>query len=203
VDVVMRMNDLAIACALLVAACSPDIAPGAYLCGVEQLCPEGMACNGPDNTCVFAENALPFECGFPDPAGDDVPGAGHVITGLNCVSPIRESRGCLFPNDPADWFELDVPNNCVAVQLEVRITFPLAFEHPALELATDGGVPERVDGPCASGLPPDDGETARCFKRVVENGSHHAIGVTHSGDFHCGGGCAHTRYRLEVQLSTP
>lgn len=193
----------ALACAAVLAACTPDIAPGAYLCGPEQLCPEGMACNGPDNVCVFAGNAEPFACGVADPPGDDLPGAGQVIDGLTCVSAIRETTGCLLPNDPGDWFQFDVPDNCVAVQVEVRMTFPVAFEHLALELSSDDGPGARVDGECATGLPADDGEVARCFKMTLANGTHHAVGVTHSNELHCGGGCANNRYRLQVQLSTP
>ena len=45
---------------ILLVACTPTITPGSYLCGPEQLCPEGQACNGPDNVCVRAPNAQPF-----------------------------------------------------------------------------------------------------------------------------------------------
>ena len=31
---------------LSVGACSPEIAAGTYFCGPEQLCPEGLVCDG-------------------------------------------------------------------------------------------------------------------------------------------------------------
>jgi hypothetical protein len=188
---------------LAASACTAEIAPGAYLCGPEQLCPEGLACNGTDNTCVLASEALPFACGVADPAGDDVPTAGQVVANLACVSPIRESKGCLLQNDIGDWYQFDVPGNCAAVQIEARITFPIAFEQVAMQLSTDDGPGVAVDGPCSSALPPDLGDTARCFKMTVANGSHHAIGLVHSGLENCGGGCANNRYTLSLQLSTP
>lgn len=187
-----------------VAGCTENIVSGAYLCGTEQLCPDGLVCNGPDNVCVLANEAQPFACGdAPDPAGDDSPAQGSVVASLACVSPIRETTGCLLSSDIADWYQFDVPGNCTAVQVEARVTFPIAFEPLAMQRSTDGGPAMAAETPCATTNPPQAGETARCFKLTVENGSHQAIGLVHSDTSNCGGDCANNRYTLSLQLSTP
>jgi hypothetical protein len=191
---------------LALLACTEEITPGAYLCGEEQLCPEGMACNGPDNVCVDNSQAQPFACNNednPDPPGDDAPADGLTVADLMCVSPIRESRGCLLASDPGDWYQFDVPANCVEVQIEGRLILPIAFEQIGMELVTEDGAPVRVDGDCEQNQLPDQGFTARCFKQTVTSGSHHALGLVHSGELDCGGTCNNNRYTLQLRLSTP
>lgn len=200
---VTRASGVLVFAVAALAGCSAEIAPGSYFCGPELNCPEGLACNGVDNICVLASQATPFSCEAPDPQGDDVPTAGQLIDGLACVSPVHESRGCLTKADPGDWYQFDIPDNCVAVQVEARVTFPTAFEPVALELSTDDGPGTRVETPCRTPGPDDAGEQTRCFQMTVENGAHHAIGIVHEGDLDCGGGCANNRYILQIQLSTP
>jgi len=189
---------------LVFAACSPDIAAGSYLCGPEQLCPEGQACNGVDNTCVLPTQVEPFACpDSQDPAGDDAPSAGQLIDNLTCVSRTSESKGCLLQNDVADWYQFDVPGNCTAVQIEARLTFPIAYEPLVLQISSMDGPAGPAETACPSTTFPDEGEAIRCFKLVVENGSHHAIGLVHQGSEDCHGACANNRYTLSLQLSTP
>jgi hypothetical protein len=109
----------------------------------------------------------------------------------------------LTTTDAADWYQFDIPDNCVAVQIDARVTFPAAYEPVAIELSTDGGPGTRVDAPCPQPDPDDAGDLSRCFKMTVENGAHHALGMLHAGELDCGGGCANNRYRLQLQLSTP
>ena len=198
--------------ALLLAGCTESIAPGAYLCGPEQSCPEGLVCNGsenpgteePENLCVLPGQARPFSCAAPDPEADfDAPASGLLVSDLQCVSPVREAVGCLPQTDLGDWYQFDVPSNCTAVQIEARVTYPIAFEAMALQLSTDGGEPVRVDGECTTAGSPAPGFVASCFKMTVGNGSHHAVGVVHSGEGDCGGDCANNRYTLGLRLSTP
>ncbi len=185
-------------------ACSADIAPGTYFCGPEQLCPEGMACNGADNICTVPSQVLPFDCGeINDRPDDDLPEAGLQLAALECVSGVRELKQCLFEDDPGDWFQFDVPDNCSAVQIEARLTFPLAFEPVAIQLSTDGGPPVTVDTDCQFSAGENAGEISRCFEMTVSNGSHQAIGLVHSGVDNCDGACAFNRYTLNLQLSTP
>lgn len=187
---------------VVLAACSAEIAPDTYFCGPEQLCPEGLACNGVDNICTNPSNAKPFECDIPDRTGDDEPAMGLQIADLTCVSGVRELRACLFADDPGDWFQFEIPDNCNAVQIEARLSFAVAFEPVSIQLSTEGGTPVTVDGPCENDFG-DAGETARCFQMTVANGSRHAVGLVHSGVDNCDGACAHNRYTLSLQLSTP
>ncbi len=189
--------------ALVTAACTPDIAPGTYFCGAEGLCPEGQACNGPDNICVLDNQAQPFDCDGADPTGDDAPSAGQPLGDLGCVSQLTENKGCLRENDPADWFQLDVPDNCNAVQIDARVTFPVAFEPVEMQVSSENGAPTTAETPCSSGTFPLEGQTIRCFKLTVQNGSHHAIGLVHQGSENCNGACSNNRYILSLQLSTP
>lgn len=187
---------------LALGACSAEIAPETYFCGPEELCPEGLACNGIDNICTVPSKAQAFECDIPDRTGDDEPAMGLQLADLTCVSVVRELRACLFEDDPGDWFQFDIPDNCNAVQIEARLTFPIAFEPVAIELSTEGGAPVGVDSPCEVQNQAA-GEAVRCFQMTVANGTHHAIGLVHSGVENCDGACAHNRYTLSLQLSTP
>jgi hypothetical protein len=188
---------------IFVAACTADIAPGTYLCGPEQLCPPGQVCNGEDNTCVLANQQMPFSCNSSDPTGDDAPSAGQVIGNLTCVSVVQQIKGCLLENDPADWYQFDIPDNCNAVQIEARVTFPIAFEPVVMQASSENGSPSVADTPCKTELAPESGNVARCFKLTVANSSHHAIGLAHEGDANCNGACSNNRYTLALQLSTP
>ena len=125
---------------LALAACTPDIAPGSYLCGPEGLCPEGQLCNGPDNICVLVSEARPFSCGTatdPDVL-DDQPGAGTVLANLPCVSVPSETHGCLLDDDGQDFFQFDVPAGCAAVRVEASVSFPIAFQPLGLVFSTAG-----------------------------------------------------------------
>ncbi|MDQ3367971.1 MAG: hypothetical protein M3680_21305 [Myxococcota bacterium] len=190
--------------AIVLAACTPEIAPGTYLCGPEQLCPEGQACNAPDNVCVFESQAQPFSCDPDlDPPGDDTPATAISVGTLACVSPARELIGCMGEGDRADWHELDVPAACTAVQIEATLAFPIAFEELGLQLSSDGGAGTAVEMPCGTSRAPVEGETLRCFEMTVTPGGRYAIGVVAEGTGTCDGACAFNRYRLRVQLATP
>jgi len=187
------------------AACSPHIASGAYLCGPEQSCPEGQLCNGPDNVCVGESVAQVFDCteDFPDPFNDDTPATGTTFNGLQCVSGVTQAFGCLTIDDNGDWYQFDTPAGCTTVGVDVIVTFPIAFEPIALQLSTDGGPPEVADTACRN--PPNEelGDDARCFATALAPGHHYAIGVVHSGSADCSHRCANNRYTLKLQLVTP
>ncbi len=190
--------------ALVLAACSPEIAPGAYLCGPEQLCPEGQACNAPDNVCVLESQAQPFACDPDfDPPGDDTPATAISVGTLACVSPVRELDGCMAAGDDADWHAIEIPDGCTAVQIEVTLAFPIAFEELGLQLSSAGGPGTAVGTPCGSSRAPDEGEALRCFEMTVTPGGRYAVGVVAEGTGTCDGACAFNRYRLRVQLATP
>jgi hypothetical protein len=200
-----------LALAALVAGCTEEIASGVYLCGPEGLCPEGMVCNGgvgtveqAGNVCVFPGNAEAFTCGaLSDPPGDDAPPNGQILANLGCVSGVLEAKGCLRSEDVGDWFQFDAPANCTAVQVVARVTFPIAFEPIALQIATNGAEPIPAETECTAAQAPAPGEAARCFKQTLTNGSHHSLGLVHAGFENCDGACRSNRYKLLLQLSTP
>jgi hypothetical protein len=199
VGVLMRAASL-----LVVAACTADVAPGTYFCGPDGACPEGQACNGPDNLCVVAAQAAPFDCtqDFADPAGDDTAASGHVLA-MECVSGLNVTKGCLPAADAGDWYQFDVPAVCAAVQIDARLTFPVAFERLALQLSTANGDPAPVETACRFTLPANAPDEARCFTMAVSPGTHYAIGVVADGTGDCGGRCRNNRYTFSVQLNAP
>lgn len=194
-----------IALALLaLAACTPDVAPGSYVCGPEGLCPEGQACNGPDNICVLESEVRPFECGTAtDPGGDDQPASGTALMNLSCVSVPTETRGCLREVDGQDFFQFDVPASCSAVRVEVSVTFPIAFQPLGLVLSTAGGAAAPVEAPCSPSTVALAGEEVRCFGQTVQAGGHYAIGVVKESGGACGGACRHNRYLFRLRLASP
>jgi hypothetical protein len=195
---------LAAGAALAATACTPDIAPGTYLCGPEGLCPEGQACNGPDGICVLAGQARPFECGmFGDPPNDDTPATGTMLTNLSCASVPFEARGCLRETDAQDFFQLDVPAACSAVRIEASVSFPIAFQPLALVLSTAGAAPAPVDTPCPPSALVSDGEDLRCVSQVVQPGGHYALGVVKGSGGDCGGACRNNRYIFRLRLTAP
>ena len=99
----------------------PDIGPGAYHCGREQLCPAGQVCNGPDQTCVLAGQQQPFSCGSPtEHEPNDTQIAAEVVPDLLCVSAFVEVIGCSSAEVDEDWFQIDVPGSCTSVAIAAR-----------------------------------------------------------------------------------
>lgn len=188
---------------LAVAACTPEVASGSYLCGPEQLCPEGMACNGPDNTCVTDFVALPFECGM---VSEQEPN-NTALTAQDfgqppCVSSPAEVKGCAAGSDVEDWYQLRVPSNCGAVQVEARATFPIAFEPFVLEVRGDDDSVVATSAPC-SFTSEDSGHTQECVKAAAAPGGHYSVRIARAGKENCGGACANNRYTVVIQLAQP
>jgi len=191
--------------AVVLAGCAPDIAPGSYLCGPEQLCPEGQACNGPDNVCVNEAAVLPFECGmtYADVAGDDTPATGQVQGELPCVSPVRAVHGCLPASDPADFYQFTTPAACVAVEVTATLEYPLAFASLGIQFSTNGAPATAVEMPCPATRTPAEGHANRCFEMTLAPGMAYAIGVNRDDTADCDGACAYNRYLLDFALATP
>lgn len=192
--------------ALALAACTPEVTPGAYLCGPEQLCPDGLACNGPDAVCVLASAALPFAC---DPDTNDVEPNDALATAqplfggaAACVTPVAEVLGCLPGDDAGDWYRFASVDNCTAVGIDARIVFSTAFEALTLELLDADGAVVATGVPCIND-PADDGETRVCLRTPLTPGAPYALRVEPSAEGACGGACAYNRYSLTVGLETP
>jgi len=193
-------------CAIAVvvaAACSPDIAPGAYFCGPERSCPPDQACDG-TGVCVLAESVGPFACDLgTDPEPDDTPGQAIAAPALACVSTPYVKAGCLHDGDPADWVSLAIPATCTAVEVQVRITYAIGFEPVAIELWDLSGNQKIASGGGCVGSLPSAGDDDLCITVAVQPGGHYGLVVKPAGGGDCGGGCAYNRYNLTVQLATP
>ncbi|MBL9013897.1 MAG: hypothetical protein JNL83_06965 [Myxococcales bacterium] len=185
----------------LLSACAPEIVQGAYLCGPEQSCPEGQACNGADNVCVLPGGVKPFECGdkITEVEPNNGASAAQTIANLACVSPLIQIKGCTPATDAEDWYAFDVPVGCGATVATVRIDFPLAFEQLSIELAGKTG--SQAD--CGGTAPPDDGSDTVCLSTPVTAGQRYTLRVARSGVGDCDGECAFNRYSLSLQLGTP
>ena len=189
--------------ALGLAACSPDILSGSYLCGPEQSCPDGQACDGSNNTCVIASTVTPFGC-LPkeEHEPDNTPATGFAVGALGCVSQVFSTHGCLAAGDTQDWFTLTAPTGCTALEIDVRVTYPVAYETLGLALADAAGTTIAMDAPCATegGTAGDDD---RCIKQTITPGSSYAVQVKPAGGGDCDGRCNFNRYTLAIQLATP
>jgi hypothetical protein len=183
-------------------ACAADIASGSYLCGPEQACPGGQACNGPDNVCVFASTVQPFAC-LPNEEHepDNTPDQGLDIGSLDCVSAVFAQDGCLAAGDPNDWYRFTAPTGCTSLEADIRINYPLAFEPLAVVLADASGQALANDGPCAhpSGTAGDD---ERCITAPIPQGQSYAVQVKPAGGGDCDGHCNYNRYALTLQLGS-
>lgn len=190
-----------------ITACTPDIAPGAYLCGPEQACPDEQVCDGVTNTCVLSSQARLFACpsGATEVEPNDDMASAQLVGNLACVSRPAEVIGCtrqLDGDDGQDWFQFDVPAVCTAVSVAVRLTFPIAYEALALELRDATGA-TLASGTACPQTEADDGDEQACIEHDLTPGGHYAIRIARTGEGNCGGACAHNRYTLSLQLETP
>lgn len=194
----------ALALALLVAGCSPDVVSGAYLCGPDSLCPPREACDGETDSCVLASTAKPFACDMgTEVSGDDSVATARPIPMLGCVSAPYSFDGCMPAGDAADWVKLTTPSVCSSVEIQVHIQYPVAYEHLALQL-WDIGMNSSVgtDVPCSESSN-DPAHVDRCINLQVTPGRDYGIGITPTSEGACDGACAYNRYYLTVQLATP
>lgn len=191
--------------AFALAACSPEITPGTYLCGDEQLCPEGQACDGVTNTCELPNAARPFECGeeIDEIEPNDAFQSAQAVGELKCVSRVAEVHGCTRKDgSPEDWFSFAVPGCTNTVRMTSRIAFPLSYEPLVLELVDPDGAAKATADICASD-DKHDGDTEMCLDAQVTPNAQYAIRVTGSGTADCAGACAYNRYTLTMQLVSP
>ncbi|HUS32829.1 MAG TPA: hypothetical protein VMZ53_30215 [Kofleriaceae bacterium] len=196
---------------IALAACTPDVFSESYLCGPDALCPEGQACNGPDNICVLKGAAQPFSC-TPKIATepDDSAANAHEIANLLCPSLPFSDENCMLQDDAEDWVKLKAPAMCntnavSTVKLAAGVSFPIAFERIAIELWDLGTMTKLADdAECTRGEGVV-GEEIRCLDYALVAGSSYGIKVrpAGAGDGDCDGNCRFNRYTLRVELSTP
>lgn len=185
----------------LTAACTPDIVPGSYFCGPEQLCPEGQVCNGADNLCVLPSTAVPFACASSteDEPNDTFATAQPVLTGAQCASLPTELRGCTSATDGQDFYGFSTTAQCTTVSATARLTFPIAFQPLTLALVDSAGATIAEGTPCANDEP-DDGDAKLCLDGALAASGTYAVVVSSTGTDNCDGACAYNRYQLTVQL---
>ncbi|MCX5744917.1 MAG: hypothetical protein NT062_20705 [Proteobacteria bacterium] len=201
--VLMRASSLLL---IGLVACKTEVGYGTYLCGVEQDCPDGQACNGPDNRCVHPAVAIPFACEPQDEhEPDDVAADAFALPEMACVSQPTLLSGCLHAGESEDWVRFDVPAACTAVVARMRLSYPLAYEDVQFEIADADGTVLEMETACdASDTSLEDlGILAKCLKRTVTPGASYTIRVKTDGALSCGGACAFNRYKLSVRLETP
>lgn len=188
----------------LAAACTPEIVPGSYYCGPEAACPEDQVCSEATHTCVLPGLAAPFAC-VSEVASepDDTMDMAYALTSLNeCVTLPLVIDACMPIDDSADWLRFTAPAGCSALQVDARITFPIAFQRLGVELVDVAtGDILATDQPCTfSG---ESGNDLRCVQANVTPGASYAIHVAPTGDGDCDGQCAFNSYTVRVQLGPP
>lgn len=183
---------------VLFAACSPEVAPGAYFCGPEESCPDGLACDRA--TAVCQNQPKEFACGSanPDVPGDDSPATAQSFGELQCVSLPQERKSCLPLGDTGDFFTFTVAANCTASRVKAGVTYPVAFEHVVLQLGKQGEMPRTIDDPCPNDSITD-GFDATCLDEAVGPGTY-VLGVVPDGTGTCDNECRFNRYNVFVQI---
>jgi hypothetical protein len=184
---------------VVLAACSPEIATGDYLCGAEESCPEGQVCDLASYTCVIPSLAMPFVC---DPDADEDAAHATSLGFIDCVSQPIDRDECLGNTDKDDWFAFTTNPGCSSEVLSVSVAAPVAFEAVTVELfdATGTTMVATAADTCTSVESPDmNGETTRCISQTLVPGNSYTLRVTPTGDGDCGGKCAFNYYRLIVQ----
>jgi len=185
---------------LALSACTPEIVSGSYLCGPNASCPEDQVCDGIDNICLTAA-AQPFSCtAARDSEPDDTAEQAFPLGAMSCMSVASVLDSCMDEGDSSDWVSFETSASCTDLSVDVRVTFPTAFEELGLEL-WDVAANERiaVNAPCEfTGEP---GDELRCLKGPVAPGKKYAIQVLPTGEGTCSGSCAYNRYTLRMQIS--
>ena len=183
------------------AACSPEVAPGTYVCGPEELCPDDLKCDRVTAICEVPASANEFACGdmHVDVPGDDAPATAQSLGDFACVSLVTERRSCLPVGDSGDFYTFKVADNCTSVHVQASVVYPIAFERLVLQLAKQGETPVTIDTKCnRTGA---DGDGVSCLDAPVGPGTY-VIGVVPDGTGTCDNECRFNRYGISVQVTT-
>jgi hypothetical protein len=189
---------------ILLASCTPEIAPGAYLCGPDGACPEGLACNHAEATCDLPTQLMPFSCvrvnGDTEP--DNVAAEAFAVT-MTCNAPSFETENCMLEGDTADWLTVTMPTCAAFGELEARLSFPISFAELGFELwDLDTNAVVATDTACKQGGGAI-GELRACIDIPVIPGKNYGIKVYPTGEGTCDGTCSFNRYSLRMQLAAP
>ncbi len=187
---------------VVLGACTPEIVAGAYLCGPDESCPDGQACDGVTALCVAATSRQPFSCGddLTEIEPNNGAGAAQTFPMLNCASSLAEVRGCAPLDDAEDWFGFDVPATCATTIAHLRVASSIAWQTLGLQLSGPNGTFDATPT-CGEGYP-DDGNVQICLDQEVTPGGHYTVRVAPTGEGDCDGACRFNRYSLGLQLGT-
>jgi hypothetical protein len=185
------------------AGCAPEIVPGSYYCGPNASCPESQVCSEATHTCVLPGLAAPFDCSSDlDSEPDDTLDMAFPLSNLDCVTLPVVIDACMPANDAADWLRFTAPSGCAALEMDVRITFPVAFQRIGVEVIDVAtGDTLAIDGPCT--FQGESGNDLRCARAALVSGGSYAIRIAPTGEGDCSGSCAFNSYTVRVQLGPP
>lgn len=182
---------------LFVAACSPEIVPGVYLCGAEQFCPDGMSCDGATATCVLDDTTTKYACTAPERTETAPLQFAQVTCGVNPI----EDQSCLSEGGEA-WYAFKVQDLCnVSVDATFQVVSPYAFAPLTVELYDATGATKLGDATagCPNKDAPDkSGVYAYCLAQTLTPGSSYLLRVLPSGEANCGGTCNYNTYLLDI-----
>jgi hypothetical protein len=131
---------------------------------------------------------------------DDTIDVAQALPTLPCVSAPLDQQGCLAAGDPANWYAMTTPSPCGPLQLDVIVTYPLAFE--ALDVEVWQGTTMVAAAAACTTPTSAAGSEARCVTtRAITAGTAYGILVKPNGR-DCKGACNYNRYDVSVQLST-
>jgi len=185
------------------AACSPDIGSGSYLCGPNETCPKGQACDGPTNSCIVPSAVEPFACDPKMVRDDNTPQTALALGTPTCVSNNVPQSGCLGAGDSHNYYAFTAPMGCTAVEVDLRISYPKAFEPLGITLGDANGTELVTDGECKGAQISTTADDVRCIQQTITPGQPYTIDVNPAGGEDCDGMCAFNRYTLNFALATP
>jgi hypothetical protein len=188
----------AIVLSVAAAACTPDIAGGAYLCGYNEECPDGFVCSGSDFACEDSVTATQFMCAE---GSNSTLATATPLKTTSCVSSSAiDITSCLAQGTTDAWFTFSTPDDCASVGMTATVSFPYAFESIGMVLGDATGATLAHDAACP--VPPS-GEPANCLTMTLEDATDYTLDVVPEGGNDCDGGCDYNQYTLTIQLVTP
>ena len=192
----------ALALAVALSACQPEIGPDTYFCGPERFCPPDLACDDGSFTCVNSNSVDPFECpeGSQGREPNDVQGDADALGDLVCGAVVANLEGCIIAGDDADLYRIDNPTSCAGSRphLEVKLRYPVATAVLVVEVLDDQGN-VLATGEVCTPEPNFSGRDHACLELIPEQGASYFLRVRVADDApDCDGACRHNQYRLDV-----
>ncbi len=192
-------------CAVMAAACTPEIGSGTYFCGPERFCPPEQVCDDSSFTCVNPLLAAPFSC--PDGSQSDEPDDDFENAtdlgelSLNQPSVLGTHAGCVPTGDDVDLFRVGCDATCASGggQLEITLRYPIAFLPLEVELLDETGDVVAAGELCTPAVDYT-GMDYLCITHQPSEGVYYVRAEGVAGAPDCDGGCAFNRYSLDIKF---